>query len=87
MAVNIQVVKTGSENTASVLRKFTQRVRQSGLINHVRDGRFRTRPKSKLTRKKVALRKIGRRDLFETLIKDGKIAESTRGKRVRNWDK
>lgn len=87
MAVNIQVTKTGTENSASVLRKFSQRVRQSGLINHVRDARFRNRPKSKLMRKKAALRKIERTDLFETLVKDGKIAESTRGKRVRNWDK
>jgi ribosomal protein S21 len=87
MAVNIQITKTGNENSATMLRKFTQRVRQSGLINHVRDLRFRNRPKSKLMRKKAALRKLGRRDLFETLVKDGKISESTRGKRVRNWDK
>jgi ribosomal protein S21 len=66
MAVNIQITKTGNENSATMLRKFTQRVRQSGLINHVRDLRFRNRPKSKLMRKKAALRKLGRRDLFET---------------------
>lgn len=87
MAINIQIVKTGTENTASMIRKFTQRVRQSGLVNHVRDSRFRNRPKSKLMRKNAALRKIERTELFETLIKEGKISESTRGKRVRNWDK
>lgn len=87
MAVNIQIAKTGNENSASILRKFSQRVRQSGLINHVRDLRFRNRPKSKLMRKKAALRKLDRRNLFETLVKEGKISESTRGKRVRNWDK
>lgn len=87
MAVNIQISKTGNENSASILRKFSQRVRQSGLINHVRDLRFRNRPKSKLMRKKAALRKLDRRNLFETLVKEGKISESTRGKRVRNWDK
>ncbi len=86
MATNIHVEKTGTENTGAVLRKFTQRMRSSGIVQKMRKVRYRSRPLSPSTRRKEALRKIERREDFEQLIKEGKLSESLRGKRVK-WRK
>lgn len=81
MATNIEVTKSGSENTSAVLRKFTQRMRSAGLVQKMRKIRYRSRALSPLERRKEKLRKIARNAEFEQLIKDGKISESVRGQR------
>lgn len=86
MATNIAVEKTGNENTGAVLRKFTQRMRSSGIVQKMRKIRYRSRDLSKNVQKKEALRKIEKRDEFEQLIKEGKLSESVRGKRGK-WGK
>jgi len=86
MATNVQVEKSGNENTGAVLRKFTQRMRSSGIVQKMRKIRYRARPLSITTRRKAALRKINRSEEFEQLIKDGKLSDSVRGKRVK-WGK
>lgn len=83
MAKNIIVIKQGSEYTQQVLRKFTQQMRASGIIPHMRKIRYRSRPASKFISKKGALRRIERRGIFERLIKEGKLSDSVRGKRVK----
>lgn len=79
-ATNIEVTKSGTDNTGAVLRKFTQKMRSSGIVQHMRKIRYRSRNASPFIQKKKALRKIDRRDEFEQLIKEGKISESIRGK-------
>ncbi len=86
MATNIHVEKSGNENTSAVLRKFTQKMRSAGIVQKMRKIRYTSRPLSPLGRKKKALRKIARRADFEQLIKEGKLSESVRGKRVK-WRK
>ncbi|QSH39654.1 hypothetical protein JXR01_01430 [Candidatus Kaiserbacteria bacterium] len=86
MATNIQVEKTGTENTGAVLRKFTQRMRSAGIVQKMRKIRYRARPVSKNMQRATALRKIERRGDFEQLIKEGKLSDSVRGKRVK-WRK
>ena len=86
MAKNVIVKKQGNEYTQQVLRKFTQKMRASGIIQHMRKIRYRTRPASAFLTKKTALRRISRSNLFEKLIKEGKISDSVRGKRVK-WGK
>ena len=86
MATNIAIEKTGNDNTGAVLRKFTQRMRSSGIVQKMRKIRYRSRDLSKNARKKEALRRINRRDQFEQLIKEGKLSESVRGKRIK-WGK
>lgn len=86
MATNIEVTKSTTENTGAVLRKFTQRMRSAGIVQKMRKIRYRSRPLSKNGRKKEAIRKLTRRDEFERLIKEGKLSESVRGKRIK-WGK
>ena len=86
MAKNVIVTKQGNEYTQQVLRKFTQKMRNSGIIPHMRKIRYKARPASDFLSKKSALRRIARKNLFEKLIKEGKISESVRGKHIK-WGK
>ena len=86
MATNIQVEKSGNENTSPILRKFTQRMRSAGIVQKMRKIRYRARPISRMMRRSDTLRKIERRAEFEQLIKEGKLSDSIRGKRVK-WRK
>lgn len=61
------------ETTASLLRRFTRRVQQSGLLLHARKGRFyKTKPTKRQQREK-ALRRIELGKERERLIKLGKL--------------
>lgn len=77
MAINVEVVKTGTENNLSVLRRFTKRVQSSGILPKVRSLRYSERNPSPYTRKKRALKKINRRKEVDLLIKLGKMTEKT----------
>jgi hypothetical protein len=71
--INIQIDKAGSENNAGVIRRFTKRVRESGVINRVRSLRYRSDEESKEVRKKKTLKSIDRKAKILKLIKLGKI--------------
>lgn len=86
MATNVQIEKTGTDNTSAILRKFTQRMRSAGIVQKMRKIRYRERSISKNMQRATTLRKIERRGDFEQLIKEGKLSESIRGKRVK-WRK
>lgn len=74
--INAEVSKTGNENALSLLRKFSRRVQGTGLMRRMRAGRYRTRPTSKTTKKKRALKRIAKRAIIQQLIKEGKISET-----------
>ncbi len=77
MITNVEVVKTGSENSMAVLRRFTKRVQGSGILKRVRSLRYKARNMSPNTRKKKALKRIVRRKEVDFLIKLGKMQEKT----------
>lgn len=79
MAVNIEVVKTGSEHNSSVMRRFTKKMQRSGILQAVRGRRYAKRSPSEFTKKKGALKMITRRAEIQKMIKLGKITEKTRG--------
>ncbi len=70
----IEIKKNGTESSASVMRRFSRRVRESGIVRHVKDGRYAKRLPSAFVNKKNALKKLERRDEFAKLKKLGKIA-------------
>lgn len=72
-------VKAGSnESNSSVVRRFTQRVRNAGLLRVAREVRYAERAKSKFVRKKNTLKMIARIQEIERLRKLGKLSENTR---------
>lgn len=71
--VVIEVNRNLSENNAGVLRRFSRKVQESNIIQKVKGSRYNKRKESKLTVKKSALKKLGRRKEIEKLRKLGKI--------------
>lgn len=78
MSVNVEVAKTGSENSLSLLRRFTKRVQGAGILPRVRGRRYFKRLPSFYNKKKSALAVIKRRKEVQELIKLGKMSETTR---------
>lgn len=71
--MTVEIKKQEKETFASLLRRFSRKVKESGVLNKVRSLQFKTRPESKKTKKETALRKIARIKRMEYLKKLGKI--------------
>lgn len=70
----IEVKKNPNENNSSVLRRFSRRIQESGIIRRVKSSRYNLRKESKLKAKKSALKRMARRKEIEKLKKLGKMA-------------
>ncbi len=70
----IEVKKNPNENNSSILRRFSRKIQESGIIHKVKGARYNERKESKLKVKKSALKRMGRRKEIEKLRKLGKIA-------------
>ena len=82
MAINAEIVRSGSENTMSVIRKFTRKVQGTGIVREVRNRRYWARAASDVVKKKGALKRITRREEHARLVKEGKVQERpVRGRR------
>jgi ribosomal protein S21 len=68
----IQVTKNPNENNASVLRRFSRRIIESGIIQKVKGNRYNERKESKFKVKKGTLKRLERRKQVEKLRKLGK---------------
>lgn len=80
MATNVEVEKNNNESSANVIRRFTKRVQGAGIVPKVRGGRYYTRIKSKNVQRTAKLKKLVKKDVYEKLVKLGKVQE-TRGRR------
>jgi len=69
----IEVKKQERENTQSLIRRFTRRVQQSGVLMRARKNRFRQNPKSRNANKAAALRREELRKEYFKLRKMGKL--------------
>ncbi len=81
MATNVEVKKNNQESTANLIRRFTKRVQGSGVLNRLRKHRYFSREKSPLVHRAKKLIKLENKVKYETLLKLGKIQETTRGRR------
>ena len=69
----IEVKKNPNENNSSILRRFSRRIQESGIIRKVKGARYNLREESKLKVKKSALKRMARRKEIEHLKKLGKM--------------
>ena len=82
----IEVKKRDNESSESLVRRFTKRVQQSGVLLRVKKRRFFTKQKNKRAQRDDALRRQAIRAEREMLRKLGKLEEydlKKRGRRVR----
>jgi ribosomal protein S21 len=80
MATNVKVEKNNNESSANVIRRFTKRMQGAGIVPKVRGGRYFARIKSRNVHKMAKLKKLEKKDVYEKLVKLGKIQEF-RGRR------
>lgn len=74
----IEVRKKENESTGSLLRRFSKKVQQSGLLLQARSSRFTEKVQSREERKKSALRRNEIVAEKERLRKLGKLEEDYR---------
>ncbi len=81
MITVIEVKKNTNESNMSLIRRFSRKVRDSGIVQKVKSKRFNQRPLSKLKIKEGTLKRIDRKKKNEILYKLGKVIKGRRGRR------
>ncbi len=82
MITVIEVKKNTNENNMSLIRRFTRKVQESGIIQKVKSKRYNKRTESKVKTKIATLKRINRKKALEKLQKLGKAPmETKRGRR------
>lgn len=76
MVTVIEVKKNANENNVSLVRRFTRKVQESGIVQKVKSKRYNKRAESKVKTKTAKLKKIARKKDFEKLYKLGKIKKT-----------
>ncbi len=79
--INVEVSKTGNENSLNLIRRFTKRVQGSGILSRVRSIRYASRKQSEYVKQKKTLKTLKRKEEIMDLIKMGKMSEYTKGGR------
>ncbi len=79
--ITASVAKNSSENSASLIRRFSKRVQGSGVIRRAKSIRYHARTLSKMKKRASALRRIERVEEREEKEKLGLIVPRTRGGR------
>lgn len=75
MAINIEVTKNANESTSNLIRRFTKRLQNAGIVPKMRSKRYYERIKSRNSGKKDRLRTLKRKEAYEEMVKMGKIPE------------
>jgi len=70
----LRITKQGRESSQSLLRRFAQKVRQSGILLEARKRQFLEREKSRELKKRSALRREQKKREYEELKKMGKLS-------------
>lgn len=76
MASNVEVAKKKNESSLSIIKRFTRRVQESGVLPRVRSIRYAERVRSDYVKRKKRLAVLKRADNYQKLFKLGKIADT-----------
>lgn len=68
----LEVEKQGKESSQSLVRRFSKKIKQSGILLQAKKNRFQEKPKSKQLEKRSALRREQLKKEYEILEKMGK---------------
>jgi ribosomal protein S21 len=72
MITVIEVKKNANESNMNLLRRFTRKVQESGVIQKVKSKRYNKRTESKIKIKAATLKRLANRKKQEKLFKLGK---------------
>lgn len=74
----LEIKKTERETSQNLVRRFSRRVKQSGILIQARKNRFQKNVKSGQMKKKAALRREQLKKEYQKLKKLGLIKKKTR---------
>jgi len=74
----LEIKKTERETSQNLVRRFSRRVKQSGILIQARKNRFQKNAKSGQMKKKAALRREQLKKEYQKLKKLGLIKKKTR---------
>lgn len=77
----IEVSKNTNESNMNLIRRFSRKVQETGVIQKVKGKRYNERSSSKLTVKKATLKRLAKRKERDRLVKLGKVVVTVRGRR------
>jgi ribosomal protein S21 len=78
MITVIEVKKNTNESNMNLVRRFSRKVQETGIIQKVKSKRYNERAESKLKVKQATLKRIARRKNHEKLLKLGKATKTER---------
>ena len=78
MPLNVRVEKYNNESNANMIRRFTKRVQNSGVVKRMRRISYHNRTKSTNVRKMASLKKIRKKEAYEEAFRMGKINDKRR---------
>ncbi len=78
MITVIEVKKNTNESNMNLVRRFSRKVQESGIIQKVKSKRYNERAESKVKTKIATLKRINRKKVQEKLQKLGKAPISGR---------
>ena len=78
MITVIEVKKNANESNMNLIRRFSRKVQESGIIQKVKSKRYNKRTESKIKVKAATLKRLARKKNQEKLFKLGKINKDTK---------
>ncbi len=73
MVINVEIARSGTENSSGLLRRFSRRIQESGMIREIKKRRYKERNLSRYKVKKRTLEILERKKAVARLIKLGKL--------------
>ncbi len=74
--IQVEVTKSNNETPASLIRRFTKRVQESGVVRRAKSLRYNERAKSDFKKKAGALKRIANRKEKDKLRRLGKLEDA-----------
>ena len=74
--IQVEVIKSNNETPSSLIRRFTKRVQESGIVRRAKSLRYNQRNLSYYKRKQAALTRISKRKETDKLKRLGKLADA-----------
>jgi len=75
----LEIKKTNKETSQSLARRFSRRIKRSGILVQVKKSHFRKRKKSNQMKKRAALRREQLREEYRKLDKLGQLKKKYGG--------
>lgn len=69
----LKVTKESRESSYNLLRRFTTKIKKSGILLEVKKKMFKTREKSRQMKRRSALRRKEKKQYYERLKKLGRL--------------